>query len=115
MVDECEIHAPATSGPMDPNTGTATTTPGALVYRGRCRVQTYEAHESNPSSGQHTWSVQRYSVHIPATVDVPIDHLVTITASVLDANLVGRRYRVAGHLHKSMATANRLVIDEITG
>jgi Family of unknown function (DUF6093) len=61
------------------------------------------------------YSVQRYAIHIPATVDVPVDHLVTITASQLDPNLVGRRYRVAGHLHKTYATANRLAVEEVTG
>lgn len=114
MVDACEIRQPPTYGELDPDTGLRPETPGAVVYSGRCKVQTYEAHEATPASGQHVWSVQRYYVHIPAGVDVPVDHQVTITASVLDAELVGRTYRVAGGLHKSMATANRLIVDEVT-
>lgn len=114
MVDACVIREPSTFGAMDPGTGQRTETVGAVVYEGRCKIQTYEAHESTPASGQHVWSVQRYSVHLPATVEVAVDCMVTVTASVLDANMVGRRYRVAGDLHKSMATANRLVVDEVT-
>ena len=60
------------------------------------------------------WSVQRYTIHLPATAGVTVDCMVTVTASVLDTNLVGRRYRVAAFLHKTMATANRLAVDEVT-
>lgn len=114
MVDACVIRAPATFGPMDPDTGERPETPGAVAYSGKCKVQTYEAHESTPESGDHVYSVQRASLHIPATVDIPVGHLATITASVLDPNLVGRVFRVSAVLHKSMATANRLQVDEVT-
>lgn len=114
MVDACEIRRPSTFGELDPDTGLRPETPGAVVYTGKCKIQTYEAHESTPASGQHVWSVQRYYVHIPAEVQVQVDDQVTVTASVLDAKLVGRTYRVAGLLHKSMATANRLIVDEVT-
>lgn len=121
MVDRCEIRGVPTVGDMDPVTGLRPETPGALIYGpavaphfGRCKVQTYEAQESTPQSGQHVYSVQRYAVHIPATVNVPVGHTVTVTASVLDPALVGASYRVAGYLHKTMATANRLAVDEVT-
>lgn len=115
MVDRCEIRTKPTTGDLDPVTGTRPESPGTLLYAGKCKVQTYEAHEQTPQSGQHVYTVQRYYVHIPATVDIPVDARVTITASVLDANLVGKTYRAAGGLHKSMATANRLLVDEVTG
>lgn len=115
MVDACEIRAKPTVGDLDPVTGTRPETPGELLYSGKCKAQTYEAHEQTPQSGQHVYTVQRYYVHIPAVVDIPVDARVTITGSVLDPNLVGKTYRVAGGLHKSMATANRLLVDEVTG
>lgn len=114
MVDACAIRAPSTFGVMDPDTGLRVETPGVTVYTGKCKVQTYEAHESTPESGDHVYSVQRASLHLPATVDIPVGHLATITASVLDPNLVGRVFRVSAVLHKSMATANRLQVDEVT-
>lgn len=114
MVDACVIRAPSTTGDMDPDTGLRPEVPGAVVYAGNCKVQTYEAHEANPESGDHVFSVQRSSIHIPATVEVPVGHLLTVTASVLDPNLVGRRFRVSAVLHKTFATANRLQVDEVT-
>lgn len=114
MVDRCTIRQRSTFGPMDPDTGLRVETLGAVVYTGKCKVQTYEAQASTPASGQHVWSVQRESIHLPATVQVSVDCMVTITEAALDEHLVGRRYRVAGFLHKSMATANRLAVDEVT-
>jgi len=114
MLDRCVIRAQPTVGDLDPGTGTRPSTPGAVLYTGRCKVQTYEAHESTPQSGQHVYSVQRYYVHIPVGVPSPVDSQVTITECQLDETVVGRTYRVAGGLHKSMATANRLIVDEVT-
>lgn len=114
MVDACEIRTKPTVGELDPETGARPETPGTVLYTGKCKVQTYEAHEQTPQSGQHVYTVQRYYVHIPAAEDVPVDARVTITASELDPNLVGKTYRVAGGLHKSFSTANRLLVDEVT-
>lgn len=122
MVDACEIRGPATLGEMDQVTGLRPETPGAVVYGpgvapyfGRCKVQTFEAHESTPESGDHVYTVQRTQVHLPAAVEVAVDQIITVTASVLDTHLVGRQFRVAAYLHKSFATANRVQVEEVTG
>lgn len=115
MVDGCEIREPSTFGELDPATGLKPETLGAVAYSGKCKVQTFEAHESTPDSGGHQFTVQRYSVHVPATAQVDVDYMVAVTSAALDANLVGRRYRVAGFLHKTFATANRLQVEEVTG
>jgi hypothetical protein len=115
MVDSCEIRQPAVRGDLDPVTGLRPETPGALAYSGKCKVQTFEAHESTPESGDHQYSVQRTQVHLPATTEVTVDQIITVTASVLDPNLVGRRFRIAAFLHKSFATANRVQVEEVTG
>jgi hypothetical protein len=114
MVDTCVIRAPSTFGEMDDDTGLRVETPGAVAYSGRCKVNTFEPHESTPESGDHVYTLQRNTVHIPATETVPVGHMVTITACALDLNLVGRTLRVAATLHKSMATANRLQVEEVT-
>jgi hypothetical protein len=115
MVDACEVRGLPTFGEMDPVTGLRPETPGTLVYAGKCKVQTFEAHESTPEAGDHVFTVQRTQVHLPADVEVAVDQIITVTASVLDANLVGRRFRVAAFLHKSFATANRVQVEEVTG
>lgn len=113
MVDACEIRAPATVGEMDPDTGLRPEALGTPRYAGRCKVQTYEPQESRPESGDHVYTVQRYAIHVPVGTVVAVGDQVTITAAVLDPDLVGRTYRVAGLLHKTYATAQRMLVDEI--
>ncbi len=114
MADACSIvRTTGPVGPIDPETGLPTPAPTTQVYAGKCRVQTYEAHESTPDSGDHVFTVQRYYVHLPVSADVKRDDQITITAATLDPALVGRSYRVVGLLHKTYATANRVIVDEI--
>lgn len=114
MVDACAItRVTGQPGPLNPDTGVRDPAPTDTVYAGKCRVQTYEAHESTPDSGEHVYTVQRYAIHLPVAVDVKVDDQITVTASVLDPLLVGRSYRVVGLLHKTFATANRVAVDEI--
>jgi len=117
MVDECVVtRVVGPPGPIDPETGLREPPPTETVYSGRCKVQTYEAHESKPEAGDRIWTVQRYYVHIPIGAGpIRVADQVQITASAADPNLTGRHYDVAGLLHKSMATAQRLLVDEVTG
>lgn len=115
MVDRCQV-VRVTGQPgatVDPVTGLRTPAPTATVYAGKCKVQTYEAHESAPDSGEHVFTVQRYTIHLPAGTDVRVDDQITVTSAVLDAGLVGRSYRVVALLHKSFATSHRVAVDEI--
>ncbi len=114
MLDVCAVaRLTGQPGAIDPDTGLRDPAPTSTVYTGKCRVQTYEAHESTPDSGEHVFTVQRYFVHLPAGTDVRVDDQITITAAALDAALVGRSYRVVALLHKSLATAHRVAVDEI--
>lgn len=117
MVDECVItRVVGEPAPIDPETGLREPPPTETVYSGRCKVQTYEAHESKPEAGDYVHTVQRYSVHLPVGAGpVRVADRVQIVASAADPHLAGRHYDVAGLLHKSMATAQRLLVDEVTG
>jgi len=109
MLDTCTV-CPVTG--VDESTGAPTL--GTAVYTGKCKVQTTQAQEANPEAGGATYTVQRYAVHVPVGAFVPeIDHVVTITAAAIDAGLVGRKYRVVALLHKSLATAYRLGVEEV--
>lgn len=111
MLDACtigDLGDPAT----DPDTGVVTT-PIDPLYTGPAKVQTWEAQESNPEAGGAVLTVQRYQVHIPVGSYAPeIGHVVEITTAALDPNLSGRRYRVVALLHKTLATAYRLGVQE---
>jgi hypothetical protein len=49
-----------------------------------------------------------------AVTGIASDDLVTITASLLDADLVGRTFRVRELGHKSHMTARRVQLEEVT-
>jgi len=111
MLDSCTIGVLGATV-TDPNTGT-TTTPVTPLYTGRCKVQGLDPQESNPEAGGATLTVQRYRVDIPVGSYAPeVGHVVEITAAALDANLMGRKYRVVALLHKTLATAYRLAVEE---
>lgn len=87
---------------------------GTVAAPARCRLQTYEAQESNPEAGGATFTVQRYALHVPiGSFDPKIGDVVQIRTAIADPSLVGRRYRVVALLHKTLATAQRLGVEEI--
>jgi hypothetical protein len=116
MLDACTITRPSgAEGEIDPETGLREPAPTITVYTGKCKVQTYEPDESARESGDHVWVQQRYHLHLPVGVGpVKVDDTATIIAAAADPQLAGRSYRVAGLHHKSLATAQRLLVDEIT-
>lgn len=116
MLDTCQItRVTGEPGPVDPVTGERTPAPTTTVYSGKCRIQTYEPHETALESGDHVFTEQRYHLHIPiGSGPVAVGDTATVTAAQGDAELAGRSYRVAGLHHKSLATAQRLLVDEVT-
>ena len=112
MVDACEVHR---LGPQvtDYFTGQVTNT-RTLVYSGACKLQQTISQASNPSSGGHAFTVQDVRWDTPVTAGpFLVDDEVTVTAAGLDAQLVGRVYRVSELFHKSGATAQRVRVEEI--
>lgn len=124
MLDQCQVTRPTGApGAIDPVTGDRAPAPTTTVYgptlqphQGRCKVQTYEPHEAARKSGEHVYIEQRYHLHLPVgTPQIRVGDTVTVTAATHDPLLVGKIFRVAGTHHKSLATAQRLLLDEITG
>ena len=99
-------------GEVDRRTGLADR---ITVYEGRGKVQTYEPYEADREVTGGTWVVQRYHVHVPVTAG-PFENgdLVEILTSPLMPHQVGDVFRVAGLHEKTMQTAQRLLVDEIT-
>jgi hypothetical protein len=113
MIDTCDVTRPG-DPVTDPETGNVT--PGStFVYSGPCKVQQTISQASNPSAGGHSFTVQDSRVDFPvAAGPLMVDDVVTITASVLDPQLAGSTYRVVELFHKSMATAQRTRVEQVT-
>jgi hypothetical protein len=115
MTSTCTItRVTGPPGELDEN-GERTPAPTATVYTGKCKVQTYEPHESAVESGDHVYTEQRYHLHLPIGAGpFAVDDEATITASPVDPQVVGASYRIAGLHNKTYATAQRLLVDQIT-
>ena len=116
MVDTCTITGPGDGdGTLDEDTGIVTPPTGVELYDGPCRVQAQNVQPANPTVGETEFTTLAYIVSVPiSVVDVPVGATVTITASALDADLVGRVFSVTGAVHKTHLTARRLVCEEVS-
>ena len=112
MVDACTVTRP---GPVvtDPVTGNVTPS-STPAYTGACKVQQTISQASNPTAGGHAFTIQDSRVDVPVSAGpLKVNDVVTITASVLDPQLVGTVFRVVELFHKSMATAQRTRVETI--
>jgi hypothetical protein len=106
-----------TGSSTDPDTGVVTPTQSTL-YTGKAKIQIrQQAASATPTSiGEAEVFIGQVEVHVPITVTgIRPDDLVTVTASVLDADLVGKTYRVRGIADKSFLTARRLAVIGVSG
>lgn len=112
MVDACTVHRPG-APVTDPETG-AVTAGLALVYSGKCKVQSSNTMAASPEAGEASFTVVSRQVHIPANAaDVWDGDVVTLTASKLNSFTVGKKYRVEGFTPDTFDTAARLPVKEI--
>jgi hypothetical protein len=112
MQDACTItRASAEPGPLDPVTLAYTPPAPEQLYSGPCRVKHAggQASDRQVESGERQINLWPFTVSVPTTVlDLQPDDLVTITASALDADLVGLVLRVRDVVQGSQVTAHRL-------
>lgn len=112
MLDSCTVQRPG-EPTTDPDTGAVTPSLSA-VYTGPCKVQQTIAQSSNPTAGGHQFTIQDSRVDFPvAAGPLMVDDVVTVTASVLDPQLVGTVFRIVELFHKSMATAQRTRVETV--
>lgn len=114
MVDTCTIQR-TTGTATDPHTGEITPTQ-AVIYSGACKVQQPDTQATEQKPGQAELLMVRRELHLPIVTSdgVRADDEVTIDTSVHDADLVGRLFAVRGEMSKSMSTARRLGVEEVT-
>lgn len=105
MSDACTAHRP---GPETTDPETGETTPGLTeVYAGRCKVQVATAQAASPEAGGHAYVIESLQLHFPVTSQLFIDDVVTVTASPMDPDLVGLRFRLVELARGTYRTADR--------
>lgn len=114
MQDQCTITRTSVTH-TDPETGAQIKTI-APVYTGKCRIQMQmPGSASAVEPGEAHLLLLSLSVQIPMSVTgVQPGDIVTVTSSVLDAELNGRRFRVKDLGHKTHGTSRRLGVTEVT-
>lgn len=114
MLDRCTIRR-KTGVTTDPDTG-KTTPSYAVVYEGRCKVQQSAAQAREESPGAAELRLVRRELHLPVATSggVRAEDVATMDVCVHDSDLVGRLLVVRDEAAKSLATARRLGVEEVT-
>jgi hypothetical protein len=112
MVDACTVQR--SSGTVtNPDTGVVYPNL-STVYAGKCKIQQTLAQSSNPVAAEHQYTVQDTRWDTPvAAGPFLVGDVVTMDAAALDAQIVGRTFRVVETFHKSGATAQRTRVVEV--
>lgn len=111
MTDRVEIFR-VTAVEVDPLTG-ADIPITEVVYSGRAKIQSYEAHEASREVILHSSVVQRMSVHIPVgSYRSSVGDAVRVVESRMDPMLEGREFRITQEApYKTFSTSYRIFID----
>jgi hypothetical protein len=115
MLDTCTVQRLA-SETTDPDTGVVVKHFTA-IYVGKCKIQhTQRPTNAHPTNiGESEVLQARIELHLPTSVvGVLSDDFVTVTASALDADLVGATFHVRELAHKTLQTARRYGLLEVT-
>lgn len=116
MVDACTITRSGGEDTFDPNTGDYTAPAGSSVYAGKCEVQVTDGLNAREAEvGGTEITATRVTVKVPISVEgVREGDVVTVTASLLDPDLVGQQFQVLAGFAKTFATCRRLQVERVT-
>lgn len=98
----------------DPDTGIITPT-YSVIYAGPCKVQQRQAIARPEVIGEAGVFVSRLELHVPVSVTgIASDDLLDLTAVAHDTDLLGRTWHIRELAHKSLLSARRYSLVEVT-
>lgn len=122
MTDQCVIRRPTGELATDPDTFEVTPVydtvydPAAEPHKGRCKMQTYEGHETQRESAGATVTVQRSRIDLPVSSYRTQPGDVATLLRARDPLLVGKSFRIVQEYPvKSHASAYRVFVDDNVG
>lgn len=111
MIDACDIVRPTSES----TSGGIVTPTTSAVYSGKCRIQVKQESGGGRTVGEAYLIVQRLELQLPITAaELAEGDLVTMTASALDPQLVGKTYAVQDVVRKTHLTARRATVLEVS-
>ena len=115
MLDTCRIRA-VTGTTTDPVSGVVTPTYGPVLYQGKSKLQSQQPFPSNPDAGEHQWTPTPLYLHLPVTVSAAavVPGLFVEILSSVDTVNVGRQFRVRSNDRKTLQTAVRVLVEEVS-
>lgn len=115
MVDTCRVTRGGGVPVWDEETGTYTPVAGTTLYEGRCKVQSAQSQEQSPDAGEQRVTVQRYRLDLPVgAIRYREGDAVEILTSAYNPSLPGTLFTLAGSHDKSLQTAHRLPMDQVS-
>jgi hypothetical protein len=113
MIDSCTIKR-VTGRSTDDNTGVVTPT-YSTVYTGKCKLQRPSG-DARRDVAEASIVVAPLELHLPivGSEGIQTDDVVTVTASTMDADSVGKVFRISGPARGTFRTARRLPVTEVT-
>lgn len=116
MVDSCVILRYGLVPVTNPETGTVTPSSVAEVYGGQCRISQSVKNARPYTVGEAQEWLIRLQLQLPVTATgVQINDHVTIVATVLDPDLVGKTFVIREIAAGTHITSRRLQMEEIGG
>ena len=113
MLDSCVITRPAAGkGTWNESTGQYDPDPPTTVYTGKCKVQTRDVQVTTPDVAGREAFIVEWTLHLPVvgSEGVRQGDTAQVTASALDAALVGRTFVIQGPHVGTAKTARRLPV-----
>lgn len=114
LVDACTVTRK--SGESTNTTTGAVTPTYTTLYTGPCRIQSAAANWAGPTDvAEAALRLASFELQLPVvgSEDLRIDDRVTVTASLNDADLVGRVFTITGTSRKSHATTRKLPLLQV--
>lgn len=113
MTETCVVER-ASGSITDPDTAVVSES-WVTVYTGVCKMQGQQSQATNPIAGGHVFTVEQLMLHFPVSAKPASGDRVTITSSVLDADLVGLQLRLTELARGTYRTADRWNVEAVTG
>ncbi len=99
---------------VDPDTLLDTVTETVHIASSIARVKYPVTRVLDRESATQLVAAQEIEVHFPSETVLQTDWFVTVLTSMVDASLVGRKYRIRGNGLAGQTTALRVPVEEIT-